>query len=177
MSRAAAPDWVVSRLAGRTGTRWVGVDGFGAAGKTTLAAKIADRLPGSTVVHIDDFGRDGVRGWDRALFRHQVLSPLLAGRTARYQAWDLVAQAPLGWVEVTPGGPVVVEGVSSTDDRVPVPWDLTLWVDEPEDVRRRRILERDEPALLDRWRDDWWPNEQAYADRQRPQQRVDAIVS
>ncbi|HEX3198394.1 MAG TPA: hypothetical protein VHR39_12675, partial [Propionibacteriaceae bacterium] len=48
---------VVTALDGRHGTRWVGVDGKGATGKTTLAARIAAALPGSVVVHIDDFAR------------------------------------------------------------------------------------------------------------------------
>ena len=82
------PAWVRKRLAGRTGTRWVGVDGFGAAGKSTLARRIAAALPGSCVIEVDDFARDGTPGWDRELFGAQVLAPLLAGRPARYQRWD-----------------------------------------------------------------------------------------
>ena len=174
----AVPAWVRARLAGRTGTRWVGVDGFGAAGKTTLARRIAAALPGAHVIEVDDFGRGGVPGWDRALFDAQVLVPLLAGQPARYQRWDLVADAGLDWVEVPPGVPVVVEGVSATDDRVPVPWDVTMWVAAPAGLRRRRILARDtDPALLERWRTDWLPGEQSYAAAQRPWLRADLIVT
>ena len=72
---------------------------------------------------------------------------------------------------------MIVEGVSSTDVRVPVPWDLTLWVEASPEVRWQRILDRDEPELLERWRTDWLPNEEAYAAEQRPWERVDAIVS
>ena len=83
---------------------------------------------------------------------------------------------PLDWREVPPGVPVIVEGVSSTDVRVPVPWDLTLWVEAAPEVRWQRILDRNEPELLERWRTDWLPNEEAYAAEQRPWDRVDAIV-
>jgi uridine kinase len=173
----AVPAWVRKQLAGRTGTRWIGVDGFGAAGKSTLARRIAAELPGAHVIEVDDFGRTSVRGWDRELFRDQVLRPLLAGRSARYQRWDLMADAGLDWVEVPCGVPVVVEGVSATDDRVPVPWDVTMWMAAPAAVRRRRIVARDsDPALLERWRADWLPGEQAYAAAQRPWRRVDLIV-
>ena len=175
ITRSEAPSWVRGRLAGSAGTRWIGVDGFGAAGKSTLAAAIAAATDG-VVVPVDDFGRVGVRGWDRELFIRQVLEPLLAGRPARYQAWDLVADAPLDWREVPPGRPVIVEGVSSTDVRVPVPWDLTIWVEASPEVRWQRILDRNEPELLERWRTDWLPNEEAYAAEQRPWERVDAIV-
>jgi predicted kinase len=177
LSPGEVPSWVRQRLAGRTGTRWVGVDGFGAAGKSTLAQRIAAELPGAHVIEVDDFARVGVRGWDRELFGAQVLAPLLAGRPARYQRWDLVADAGLDWVEVPFGVPVVVEGVSATDDRVPVPWDVTLWLDTAADVRRQRIHARDgDPALLRRWQSDWLPSEQAYAAAQRPWTRVDAVV-
>ncbi len=175
ITRSEAPSWVRGRLAGSAGTRWIGVDGFGAAGKSTLAAAIAAATDG-VVVPVDDFGRVGVRGWDRELFIRQVLEPLLAGRPARYQAWDLVADAPLDWREVPPGRPVIVEGVSSTDVRVPVPWDLTIWVEASPEVRWQRILDRNEPELLERWRTDWLPNEETYAAEQRPRERVDAIV-
>jgi hypothetical protein len=178
LSLAAAPDWVAARLRGRTGTRWVGVDGFGAAGKSTLARRIAAVLPGARIVAVDDFGRAGVPGWDRALFTAQVLQPLLAGRPARYQHWDLVADAGQDDVEVPSGVPVVVEGVSATDDRVPVPWDVTLWLEVPAAERERRIRARASyPTFRERWRTDWWPNEQAYAAAQQPWTRVDAVVT
>jgi uridine kinase len=173
---AEAPGWVRHRLTGLPGTRWVGVDGFGAAGKSTLAVAIAAALPGSTVVGIDDFGRAGLTGWDRELFTRQVLEPLLAGRSARYRHWDLVADRPGEWVEVSPGVPVIVEGVSSTDTRVPVPWDVTLWVEAAAEVRWQRILDRDSSELQRRWRADWLPSEQAYAADQRPAERVHAVV-
>ena len=173
-----APAWVAARLDGRAGTRWVGVDGFGAAGKSTLAQRIAAALPGARVVSVDDFGRAGVPGWDRALFRSRVLEPLLAGRPARYQRWDLLADAGRDWVEVPPQVPVVVEGVSATDTRVPVPWDTTLWLAVPRAERERRIRAREDyPALAERWRTEWWPSEQAYAAAQQPWTRVDAIVT
>ncbi len=173
----AVPAWVRQRLAGTTGTRWIGVDGFGAAGKSTLARRIAAELPGAQVIEVDDFARTGVPGWDRELFADQVLAPLLSGRSARYQRWDLVADAGLDWVEVPTGTPVVIEGVSSTDERVPVPWDVTLWVATPAAERWRRILARDgDAALLLRWQSDWLPSEQAYAAAQQPWTRVDAVV-
>lgn len=177
ISPEQAPGWVRDRLVGREGTRWVGVDGLGGAGKTTLARRIAAALPEAVVLSVDDFGRVGVRGWDRDLFIAQVLTPLLAGLVARYQSWDLPTDQPIDWVDVPTGRPVIVEGVSATDVRVPVPWDVTLWVDAPEPLRWSRILNRDGPSQLDRWRHDWLPSEQAYVATQHPQARVDAIVA
>jgi uridine kinase len=172
-----APGWVRGRLDGRTGTRWVGVDGFGAAGKTTLARGIVAALPGAQLVAVDDFARADRPDWHRELFATTVLEPLLAGRRVRYQRWDLLSDRGLDWVEVRPGTPLVVEGVSATDVRVPVPWDVVLWVEAAEEVRRARIAARDDPGLLVRWEREWWPSEEAYAAAQQPWARADAVVA
>jgi uridine kinase len=166
---------VVAALDGKHGTRWVGVDGKGATGKTTLAALIAAALPGSVMVQIDDFARPDVQGWERDRFVRQVLKPLLAGRPGRYQRWDFDRNMGAEWHTVPFGVPVVVEGVSATDERLGVPWDFTIWVELPYEVRLARALERDGPERMDRWLDDWMPSEDAYEAAQRPQDRVDLV--
>jgi hypothetical protein len=177
VGRTDAAAWIRDRLAGLAGTRWIGIDGFGAAGKTELAAEIAALLPGSALIHVDDFSRPGLWGWDRDRFVTQLLEPLLAGRTARYQRWDYLADRGLDWIEVAPGAPVVVEGVAATDVRLPVPWDVTVWLEVAEAERHRRIQERDGEVLLERWQVDWWPSEQAYAREQNPQGRATLVVA
>ncbi len=173
---AALPALVASRLAGLPGTRWVGVDGFGATGKTTLAAAIARALPGAEVIHVDDFARPCVSTWEQDRFVAQVLTPLRAGRPARYQRWDWGSDAGAEWHDVPPGVPVVVEGVSSTDERLRVPWDVQVWVEAAREVRLGRALERDGEAMMGRWLDDWMPSEERYAAAQRPQDRADFHV-
>ena len=165
----------VAALEGRHGTSWVGVDGKGASGKTTLAARIAAALPGSVIVHIDDFARPDVRGWERDRFVQQVVRPLLAGRPARYQRWDFDRNVGAEWHTVPTGVPVVVEGVSATDVRLGVSWDFTIWVEVPYEVRLARALERDGPGRMDRWLTDWMPSEDEYERSQRPQERVDLV--
>ena len=171
-----APGFVRARLAGLAGTRWVGIDGKGAAGKTTLAAAVAAVLPDAVVVHVDDFARPSVETWERDRFVAQVLVPLRAGRPARYERWDWASDASAGRSEVPVGVPVVVEGVSSTDERLGVPWDVTLWVDVPVEVRLARALARDGEAMQEQWVERWMPAEDAYEAAQRPQERVDAVV-
>ncbi len=178
------PGLVRALLAGRPGTRWVGVDGLGASGKTTLAARVVAALPGAVVVHVDDFARPGTPGWDPvrsagweyARFVTQVLEPLQAGRSARYRGWDHTRTAPGPWRQVPTGVPVVVEGVAATDARTGVPWDVTVWLDVTEDERRRRILARDAPDVLELWRRAWWPSELAYVAGQNPAGRADVVV-
>jgi uridine kinase len=168
----------VARLAARHADRtlFVGIDGFGGAGKSALADAIARAFPRATVVRVDDFSGPSVAEWDWSRFREQVLWPLLAGAPARYQVWDWRRDAGGPWVDVAPGQLVIVEGVSSTRAEVGASWDLTIWVDAPREARLARALERDGEAMQSRWLDDWMPSEEAYAERERPRERVDLIV-
>ena len=169
---------LASRLAAaRAGQmRWIGLDGWGAAGKSTLAAAIAAELRDVAVVHIDDFASPRIPEWDWDRFDAQVVAPLLAGQPARYQRWDWATDAGAEWQAIEPGRVVVVEGVSSTRREVRAPWALTVWVAAPRDVRLRRAAERDGTAMLPRWLGDWLPSEEAYVARERPQQRADVVV-
>jgi uridine kinase len=157
-------------------TAFVGIDGFGAAGKSALADAVAAAVPRAVVVRVDDFWGPTVTEWDWGRFRRELLEPLLAGRSARYQVWNWARDEGGEWVDVPPGRVVVVEGVSSTRAEAGVPWDLTVWVEAARDLRLDRAVQRDGAAMLHRWLDDWMPSEQRYAARERPRERVDLLV-
>jgi hypothetical protein len=63
---------------GGSGTRVVAVDGRGAAGKTTFAARLAAALGDAPVVHTDDVADRVGQPWWPAL-EAEVLAPLAAG--------------------------------------------------------------------------------------------------
>jgi uridine kinase len=181
MARAATPAEAIAAVAaldaGPGHTAWVGVDGPGGAGKTTLADAISRAVPAVTVVHVDDFSGPRFDEWDWDRLREQLLLPLESGRTARYQIWDWDRDEAGGWAEVEPGGIVVVEGVSSTRREVAAPWTLTIWVDTPAAARQARAIARDG---LEKWRTRWllhWTvTENAYIERERPDERADLVV-
>lgn len=168
----------VASLAARPGNRttFVGIDGFGAAGKTALAAEVAAAVPRASVVSVDDFWGPGITEWDWERFGRQLLGPLLGGRTARYQIWSWDQDGPGEWRAIAPGRLLVVEGVSCTRREAGVPWDLAVWVQAPREVRLARAIERDGAWMRRRWLDEWMPSEEAYAARERPRRRVDLIV-
>jgi uridine kinase len=114
--------------------------------------------------------------WERDRFVAQVLAPLAAGRPGRYQRWDWPTDTGAEWHDVPPGVPVVVEGVSSTDVRLGVPWDVRIWLEADREVRLARALERDGEAMLERWLTDWMPSEERYLAAQRPDARADFWV-
>ncbi|MEO9138744.1 MAG: uridine kinase [Jatrophihabitans sp.] len=157
-------------------TRYVGIDGFGAAGKTSLARWLMARIPAVVVVHVDDFAGPRIPEWDWDRLREQVLDPLRDGRPGRYQRWDWASDSGQEWHDVAPGGVVVIEGVSCTRQEVALDWNLTVWVATSIDIRRSRALTRDGADMYDTWEQRWIPREQAYGVRERPWERVDLVV-
>lgn len=161
----------------KPGTVLVAIDGAGGAGKSTLAASIAEQLDSARIVCLDDFARPSAPGWDRDRFRRQVLSPLLAGQNACYQRWDWPTDAGAEWHRVPADSIVIIEGVSSTRSELGDCWDLTIWVDTPRSIRLERGLQRDGEAMRSQWTEVWMPEEDAYVAAQRPAERADLLIN
>ncbi|PZS14872.1 MAG: uridine kinase [Pseudonocardiales bacterium] len=178
MSQADAVAAAVSLARTREGvTTFIGIDGPGGAGKSTLAARVAGAVSGAVVVAVDDFSGPRFAGWDWARFARQLRDPLLAGGVARYQRWDWDRDEGAEWHDVGPGGVIIVEGVSSTRDEAGVAWHLRIWVDTPPEIRHARAIARDGREMFQHWTDVWIPSEEAYIAAQRPAQRADLIVT
>ena len=137
---------VRQRDAAGTGIRLIGVDGPSGSGKSTLAARLAAR-PSAPIVAVDDFvsWSDFAGWWPR--FERQVLTPLLSGADARYQARDWANDefgASLdGWKTVAWAPLVILEGVTCTRLAAANRLAYRIWVEAPEDLRLQRGLERD----------------------------------
>ncbi|MCW2493226.1 MAG: hypothetical protein QOH56_15 [Pseudonocardiales bacterium] len=122
----------------------VAIDGGAAAGKTTLAAALAERLPASEVVHTDDL----LDGWDDQFgfwprLRGDVLEPLAAGRAGRYRRYDWAASrfGPEIGVPVDTRT-LIIEGVSAIE--ACGAWaDFRILVDVERSERERRWRQRD----------------------------------
>ena len=139
------------------GVRIIGIDGPSGAGKSTVAREVAAVL-GAPVVEIDDFVSwgDFAGWWPR--FESQVVTPLLAGRDARYEVrdWqnDEFGDALAGWKSVARHPFVVFEGVTCTRRAVADRLAVRVWVDAPAEERLRRGRLRDgedHRALWERW--------------------------
>ena len=156
-------------------TRLVAIDGWGGAGKTTLARRLADELA-ATVVRSDDFSRPGAPQWDWPRFASQVLVPLSEGRKARYQRYDWDEDRLAEWHEIDPGGLVIAEGVSISRRELGDPWGLKIWVDCPFQVRLARIAHRDGVPADAGWVKEWVAEEEAYVRDQLPHERADYVV-
>jgi uridine kinase len=152
-------------------TRVIAVDGFGGAGKSTLAASLGHR-----VIHTDDFSSwdNPIDWWPRLL--EQVLQPLSRNQRARFQRYDWDAGALAEWHVIEPGGIVVVEGVTSSRSEF-VPFLAgSIWVDAPRELRLERGLERDGAEAAALWHE-WMAAEDEWASRDRARERAGLIVA
>jgi uridine kinase len=160
-------------------TSVVAIDGYGGAGKSTLASRLGPLLTDQglrvDLVHTDDFAQADIplNWWPRLIT--QVLQPLRAGLPARYQRYDWDVQCLAEWHSIEPGGLIVLEGVSSSRNAFRPYLSLAVWVETPVDERLRRGLERDGEAARERWRQ-WMADETAWGELERPWERADLVV-
>lgn len=155
--------------------RLVAVDGRGASGKTTFAAKLSAALGGAPVVHTDDVASHDVPLAWWPLLEEWVLAPLADGRSG--------AIAPYDWTErrrrdrlVVPAAPVVVlEGVSAARRAIRSRLTCAIWIDTRTSERRRRALQRDGPAMTEFWAG-WITDEEAFYAADPVHEAVDLVV-
>ncbi|WP_436534219.1 uridine kinase family protein [Actinoplanes sp. HUAS TT8] len=166
----------------------ISIDGAGGSGKTSLAGTAAALLDGAVIVHGDDFYRvmpdderarlDAEQGyrryfdWER--LRDQVLAPLRAGGTARYQRFDWPTGELAEWHEIGPGRTVIVEGVYTARPELAGYYDHVTYVDTPREVCLDRCRARGENP--EEWILRWRAAEDHYLRTTRPESRADLLV-
>jgi uridine kinase len=157
---------------------FVGIDGGGGAGKSTLARAVAAARGDARVLHLDDFFQsieafaDSV---DLERLERDGLAPLREGRPARFRRFDWSSQGLEEWREVEPGRIVLVEGVFALQPALRPLYDATVWVETDEELRLARGLERDGAEAEGMWRE-WQANEVCHRAEVRPEATVDLIV-
>lgn len=174
--------------AAQTGVLVVAIDGQGAAGKSTVAARIADAV-GAGLVHTDDFfqqlhpsaaGRPPVcqplsQYYDWRRIRAQALGPLRARRRAAFRRFDWSRGAGLdGVVMVPPADLILLEGVFSAAPELSDLVDRSVFVDTSEHERLRRLRAQVTP---EDWDADWLIAQESYFRLIRPAASFDLIVS
>jgi len=157
------------------------VDGRSSSGKTTLAARIADAVAGSAVVHTDDIAWWHSRfGWADLLI-DGILAPVHWGEAVAYRPprWD--DRGRDGFITVPAGCPLlIVEGVGAGRRAVAHLIDSLVWVQSDEGEANRRSLDRvgkpGESPTVQHLRD-WMAEEISFIVEERPWERADIVVS
>ena len=149
----------------------VAIDGNCTAGKTTLAARLAEKLD-CNVFHMDDFflrpeQRTQARyeeiggNVDYERFCHEVLLPLKAGKAFGYRPFDCKTLTLRPTVEVMPKRLNIIEGSYSMHPYFGECYDLKIFLGIDPELQRIRVMERP-PAVQQRFFDTWIPMENRY---------------
>ena len=151
----------------------VAIDGPCAAGKTTMAAKLADSYD-CNVFHMDDFflrphqrtpERFAQPGGnvDYERFQAEVLRPLKEGIAFSFRPFDCGSFSLADPIAVIPKRLNVIEGSYCNHPYFGNPYDLKIFLALTPELQRQRILQR--PAFLhQKFFREWIPMEQKYFD-------------
>ena len=162
------------------------LDGFAAAGKTTVAAALSRQLK-APVVHMDDFflppelrtaqrlsQPGGNVHYER--FRQQVAPWLHTPTAFCYQRLDCRQLALTETVEIPASSIILVEGAYGLLPACGALPDLSVLFTISPSLQQKRILARNGPDGWQQFRHRWIPLEQAYANAYHLERQVDYLV-
>ena len=167
--------------------RIIAIDGRCAAGKTTLAAELAEQL-GGDVIHMDDFflppklrtperrsEPGGNVHYER--FLTEVIPKLVSGEAFSYQRFDCSRMAPGDWIPVQNNGFVFVEGAYSCHPVLGNYMDRKVFLDIDRRNQTERIRERNGEDRLQDFLQLWIPLEEAYFQAFSVEENADYIIN
>ena len=189
---AAVRAWLTEPRAGHGLV--VAIDGYGASGKTTIAAAAAREL-GAVTIHTDDFFRpaagtdQAAAGTGRAAAGSSGVAagtgaaaagtggvaagtPATQAPMARYYDWAALRKVALEPALAAARGAILLEGVSSSCPALADLVQRTVFVETPEPVRLARLRLR---VSAQEWDEEWLAAEREYF-ATRPPERFDLIV-
>ena len=177
----------------------VALDGGSGSGKSVLALSIEKELDAALIprddffaAHISDAEWDSRTVEERASdaidwqrLRAEALEPLLAGRPARWHAFDFEAglradgtyAMRTDYVERKPSAVILLDGAYSARPELADLVALSVLVDAPVEVRHARLAAREEARFLDAWHARWDAVEAYYLRHVRPISSFDLVVT
>ena len=195
----AVVDAVRHLMTGRKRPLLIAIDGPSGSGKSTLALSLTAEFQ-AALVQGDDFFAAGISDaeWDARTPEEraadaidwqrvwvEALEPLLAGKPAKWHAFDFAAGVrsdgtygmQSDFTLRQPAPLIVLEGAYSTGGALADLIDLTVLVDAPRNVRHDRTQARDEREFLAAWHARWDAAEEVYFTRIRPPSSFDIVVT
>jgi uridine kinase len=167
----------------------VALDGRSGSGKSTLAASVAIAV-GGAAINVDDFSTGEIEGdartieaivedavdWQR--LRTEALEPLLAGETASWHPFDFISRAGLDprINSCSPAPVIILDGLYSTRPELADLLGLRVLVESPDNLRARRLAEREGADFMRVWQPVWDAREDYYFSVVRPRAAFDLVV-
>lgn len=161
-------------------TLFIMIDGFGGSGKSTLAKKIALNFDSAQVVSLDDFYSPELEAADHNRVIEQIIKPLKMGKNTSYQRYDWLDKSLKEWVELEPGGILILEGVSTLHSDFDNLYDISIWLDVSQEDAAKRGMNRDHKEYgintKDKWEKIWMPQEKEYVLKVNPKKKANFIL-
>ncbi|HET9109333.1 MAG TPA: hypothetical protein VFN78_00780 [Ktedonobacterales bacterium] len=161
----------------------IGIEGYGGAGKTTFAQKLAAALGDAFVVSLDDFivkEKLAEPSWDSGAFdrerlARQVLRPAHDGQPIAYQRLDWGTDTLSDPVIVPEVAYLIVEGISAYHPSLERYYDVKIWVETPLAIAEARGHARDGGSENAAFWELWAQNDIAYQQQYHPEARADVV--
>ena len=160
----------------------IGIDGMCAAGKTTLAQTLSEKLS-APVIHTDDFfipraartGHERIN-IDEARFIKEVLLPLQQGRTVCYGVFDCKKQLTVKQTEILKSDIYIIEGTYCCHPCLPDVLDIKVFCEISAEEQRLRLCRRESAEGLKMFENMWIPLENKYFNNYNIRERCDVIL-
>jgi uridine kinase len=163
----------------------IAISGFGGAGKSHLSDRLRDyfKIKDDQVVRIDNLYGPNPKGPD--IFDQSdwpliniILQNVRAGKKLQYQGKDDKGKI-LYFNEELPKV-VIFEGIRLLQPNLLSYFDISVWIDCPQDfaIQRAKTRDRaqgDDEQTVSGWDTDWGPKDKKYFERYRPDQLANFI--
>lgn len=152
----------------------IGIDGYCASGKTTLAVQLAQKFD-AQIIHMDDFflpfdmrteerlsETGGNVHYER--FNTEVVSGLEKKTEFVYRVFSCQYSDFRETKRILPDKPVIIEGSYAFHPEIKLNYDMKIFVKADIETRLERILRRNGEEALEVFKSKWIPLENRYFD-------------
>ena len=149
------------------------IDGRAGAGKTSLAAFLADEIQARYLVtvqliHMDDL----TEGWKGLASASAQVARIIKQGT--WQRYDWISGTLVEHHQIKPGLPLIIEGCGAISKASADLADFRIWVECDDDLRRERAIARDGALFEPHW-ETWADQEQQIIKTQSPKAHADLV--
>ena len=149
------------------------IDGRAGAGKTSLAAFLADEIQARYLVtvqliHMDDL----TEGWKGLASASAQVARIIKQGT--WQRYDWISGTLVEHHQIKPGLPLIIEGCGAISKASADLADFRIWVECDDDLRRERAIARDGTLFEPHW-ETWADQEREIIKTQSPKAHADLV--